>query len=96
MRCRNTMKIGIISEFKINTVNYGNNLQAYALNKYLRNAFPDYVIETIFFKDDKRENYARTSYFALLKIKIGRIWWRIKGKNHALLFWIASWSKKGS
>lgn len=81
MRCRNTMKIGIISEFKINTVNYGNNLQAYALNKYLRNAFPDYVIETIFFKDDKRENYARTSYFALLKIKIGRIWWRIKGKK---------------
>lgn len=30
------MKIGIISEFNTNTVNYGNNLQAYALNSFLR------------------------------------------------------------
>lgn len=31
------MKIGIISEFLLHTVNYGNQLQAYALNTYLRN-----------------------------------------------------------
>lgn len=30
------MKIGIISEFSTHTVNYGNHLQAYALNYYLR------------------------------------------------------------
>lgn len=30
------MKIGIISDFRLDTVNYGNHLQAYALNFYLR------------------------------------------------------------
>lgn len=32
----NNMKIGIISEFNTETVNYGNHLQTYALNYYLR------------------------------------------------------------
>lgn len=75
------MKIGIISEFKIDTVNYGNNLQAYALNKYLRDRFSDHEVETIFFKDDKSKHLKVTSYFSYLKVKIGRIWWKIKGKN---------------
>ncbi len=76
------MKIGIISEFKIDTVNYGNNLQAYALNKYLRDRFPGSVVETLYFKD-RKDSYMRevTSYLALLRLYIGRAYWKIRGKK---------------
>lgn len=40
------MKIGIISEFKIRTLNYGNHLQAYALNYYV-NKIMGYNAESI-------------------------------------------------
>lgn len=75
------MKIGIISEFKIDTVNYGNNLQAYALNRYLRNTFPDLTVETIYFDNDAGRKNKVTSYLSLLRIKLGRVWWKIKGKR---------------
>ena len=73
------MKIGIISEFKIDTVNYGNNLQAYALNRYLRETFPEYVVQTLHFRNN--EKHAITSYLALLRRKAGQIWWKINGKS---------------
>lgn len=41
------MKIGIISEFDLHTVNFGNHLQAYALNYYLRKAFDAEVVDSI-------------------------------------------------
>ena len=73
------MKIGIISEFKINTVNYGNNLQAFALNRYLRDTFPENIIETLHFEDSEKPKV--TSYFAMLRRVLGKIWWRIKDKR---------------
>lgn len=41
------MKIGIISEFSLNTVNYGNHLQVYALGHYIEANFPEIKAETI-------------------------------------------------
>ena len=43
------MKIAIISEFNRNSVNYGNRLQAMALNTYIRENFPDYEIKYLYF-----------------------------------------------
>ena len=43
-------KIAIITELSLNSTNYGNNIQAYALNKYLRNKYPDYSVQTILLK----------------------------------------------
>jgi len=40
-------KIAIVSEFQINTVNYGNHLQAYALKKYLNDKFPSMHIDSL-------------------------------------------------
>ena len=34
----------------MNSTNYGNNIQAYALNKYLRTYYKDYLVETILLK----------------------------------------------
>lgn len=41
------MKVGIISEFKFDTINYGNQLQAYALNYFLRNHLDIENVESI-------------------------------------------------
>ena len=41
------MKVGIISEFKLDTVNFGNQLQAYALNYFLRNHLGIENVESI-------------------------------------------------
>lgn len=40
-------KVGIISEYCSDSVNYGNTLQAYALNRYLQNAYPSFLVESI-------------------------------------------------
>ncbi len=45
-------KIAIITELSLNSTNYGNNIQAYALNKYLRTYYKDYLVETILLKKD--------------------------------------------
>ena len=41
------MRIGIISEFTTNTVNYGNHLQAYALNTFLQNHCSKEYVESV-------------------------------------------------
>jgi len=43
-------KIAIITELSLKSTNYGNNIQAYALNKFLRLKYPDYTVETILLK----------------------------------------------
>lgn len=48
----NKVKIGIISEFSTTTTNFGNNVQAYALNKYIREVYPEHQVETIYFKNE--------------------------------------------
>lgn len=58
-------KIAIITELSLNSTNYGNNIQAYALNKYLRTHYKDYHIETILLK--KRTGREITSLFFYIK-----------------------------
>ncbi len=51
------MKIGIVTCFNMKNVNYGNRLQAFALNRYLRDKAPGADVETIRFADFR--NYIR-------------------------------------
>ena len=44
-------KIGIISEFSMHTVNYGNNLQAYAMNRVINKYFYGFTAESIYFEN---------------------------------------------
>lgn len=74
-----TVKIGIISEIKENTINYGNILQSFALNRYLRDTFPGDIVETLFFEG--KEKTKVTSYLALLRRVIEKIWWKIRNKK---------------
>ena len=53
------MKIGIITLFNLNTVNYGNHLQAYALNRYIRENYPGTCVETIL-NSKKTTKFQRT------------------------------------
>ena len=43
------MKIGIVSELNTQTANFGNHLQAYALNLYLRRMHPDHQVDSVIF-----------------------------------------------
>ena len=45
------LKIGIISEFNLSNVNYGNRLQALALNMYLNSHFDDVMAVSLYFDD---------------------------------------------
>ncbi len=65
----NKVKIGIISEFSKNTINYGNNLQAYALNRYLRKIYSEHQIETIYFKNERKYKITLYIEFAIKVIK---------------------------
>lgn len=46
------IRVGIITQLSLNTVNYGNHLQAYALNKYLNSHFLNIEAETMLIKGD--------------------------------------------
>lgn len=50
------MKIGIISELNMKNANYGNRLQAFALNKYMNTRFSENITESLYFNfyDKKR------------------------------------------
>lgn len=50
-------KIGIISELNLENTNYGNRLQAYALNKYLNENFKEFVTESLYFKIYDKKKY---------------------------------------
>ena len=47
------MNIGIITEFGMHNVNYGNNLQAYALSKLLKQMYPYANIDILYFEKYK-------------------------------------------
>lgn len=57
------MKIGIITLFNLNTVNYGNHLQAYALNRYIEKSYPGTRVETII-NSKKTTKFQRTEIIA--------------------------------
>ena len=64
------MKLGIITRYTRNTINYGNVLQTYALNAYLRDHYPDILVETVVLNDDYNIGKVKTSYFIALVRKI--------------------------
>ena len=70
------MKVGIISEFNTNKVNYGNNLQAYALNAFLNSRYKKNCYETIQFSNSVKKRW--TKIFS--KKIVARIFSRIKRK----------------
>lgn len=64
------MKLGIVTNYNRNTVNFGNILQTYALNYYLRSQYPNDDIETVNLHDDFNIGKKKTSYFVALIRKV--------------------------
>ena len=67
------MKLGIITNYNKNTVNFGNVLQTFALNYYLRTNYSEIDVETVFLHDDFNIGKVKTSYFVALIRKIVNI-----------------------
>ena len=73
-------KIGIISELNLNNTNYGNRLQAFALNYYLNNNFNEYQTDSLYFNIyDVKKN--TKLYPSLIVQKIIKKMKRIVNKN---------------
>ena len=72
------MKIGIISELNTNTVNFGNHLQAYALNLYLRRMNPDYQVESLMLPDKEVVKYTNVLSWSFCKKVIRSLHRRLK------------------
>lgn len=64
-------KIGIISCFDMQNVNYGNRLQAYALNVYLQKNFPQYDTTSLYF--GKLKDYLKTRKVGIVKRGMGKV-----------------------
>lgn len=62
------MKIAIISEFSKKTVNYGNNLQTYALNRYLHMKYPSIEVDTLWFQSPSKKHITSSLGFLYRKI----------------------------
>jgi len=74
------MKVGIISQFNRTNVNYGNKLQAYALNRYLTGKMPNDSIISLFFLDYGKNIITQNeSCFELFTCKVRRIPQKITG-----------------
>lgn len=67
------MKLGIITNYNQNTVNFGNVLQTYALNYYLTINYPKINVETVLLHDDFNIGKVKTSYLVALVRKIVNI-----------------------
>lgn len=61
------MKIGIISELNKKTVNYGNHLQAYALNKFLCDRYDTECVQSIMLTE--KQPWKRTKYLSMEFVK---------------------------
>ncbi len=77
------MNIGIITHYQRETGNIGSVLQAFALNRYLRDSYPEHSTETILLEDDFRIGKVKTSYSIALLRKIGS---KIKRKPKPVFF----------
>lgn len=64
------MKLGIITRYTRDTINFGNVLQTYALNYYIRDNFPEYDTETIVLSDDYNIGKVKTSYIVAFVRKL--------------------------
>ena len=59
-------KIAIISELALNNFNYGNRLQAYALNYYLNNNYKNYNTESLVFTNSYKQKRTKITFQTLL------------------------------
>lgn len=75
------MKVGIISEYALHTVNYGNYLQAYALNFFLRNGLGIEQVESIALDRKQLVRYTHVCSFAFAAKLFRALWDRILGKK---------------
>ncbi len=64
------MNIGIITHYQPETGNVGSVLQAFALNRYLRDTYPQHYTETVLLESDYRIGKVKTSYTIALIRKI--------------------------
>ena len=79
-RTKNTvmsMKIGIISEFNLNTVNFGNHLQAYALNVYLRKEPDVSEVDSIALCGKQMGKHTNLFSIAFLQKAAGKLWGKL-------------------
>lgn len=74
------MKVGIISEFKFDTVNYGNQLQAYALNYFLRNHLGIENVESIALGPKQLIRYTKVWSATFAGKVLGTLWDKIAVK----------------
>lgn len=72
------MKIGIITELSDNIINYGNCLQAYALNYYIRSIRKDAQVETIKTKHSLKNS--RWTKKKAISVIINKVWRCVKRK----------------
>ena len=80
------MKLGIISLFGLDNVNFGNRLQAYALNRYLRDIFPDEEVVSLYFIDwGKKIFTAKPSGLQKMLKKIKKIPGKLQGEGRITL-----------
>lgn len=62
-------KIAIISELNLDNVNYGNRLQAYALNKYLNDNYKNFVTETLLANKITKKKRTKITLDLIVKLK---------------------------
>lgn len=80
------MKIGIISDFNLDTVNYGNHLQVYALNYYLHNHCKIKCVESIILGKNKLVQYTKVFSFEFVIKCLKTIYQKVqKQKNIQLV-----------
>ena len=74
------MKVGIISEFKLDTVNFGNQLQAYALNYFLRNHLGIENVESIALGSKQMRQYTKVCSIAFAGKVMNTLWKKAAAK----------------
>lgn len=75
------MKLGIITNYNRRTVNFGNVLQTYALNFYLRSTYPKWDVETVNLHDDFNIGRVKTSYVVAIFRKLVSLFTNNKAKE---------------
>lgn len=61
-------KIGIISELRSNSFNYGSRLQSYALNYYLNKNYKNYETESLIFSNNSKRKRTQITYLSLFSL----------------------------
>lgn len=75
------MKVGIISEYALHTVNYGNYLQAYALNSFLRNGLGIEQVESIALGSKQMIRYTHVLSLGFASKVFNALWDKTVGKT---------------